>query len=80
VVAIAGAVGVLVAIGGRGRLAPAVSLSWGLAWLAVARLTGDLFSTPAAITAIACVVLVLAATVVIRFRAPRLETRSVAIA
>ncbi|MES2093761.1 MAG: tryptophan-rich sensory protein [Actinomycetota bacterium] len=52
IVAVAGLVGVLVAIRGKGRLAPAVSLSWGLAWVAVARLTGDLLSAPAAIAAI----------------------------
>jgi hypothetical protein len=71
VVAVAGIVGVLVAIRGRGRLAPALSLSWGLAWVAVARLTGDLLSTPAAIAAISAVIIVVAVTLVARVRAPR---------
>ena len=68
IVAVAGCVGVMLAIIGRGRLTPAISLSWGLAWLAVARLTGDLLSTPAAITAIAAVVAVIAITVILRIR------------
>ena len=68
IVAVAGLVGVLVAIRGKGRLAPAVSLSWGLAWVAVARLTGDLLSAPAAIAAIAAVAAVIAATITLRIR------------
>ena len=68
IVAVAGLVGVLIAIRGRGRLAPAVSLSWGLAWVAVARLTGDLFSAPTAIAAIIAVAAVSAVTITLRIR------------
>ena len=68
IVSVAGLVGVLVAIRGNGRLAPAVSLSWGLAWVAVARLTGDLLSAPAAIAAIIAVAAVIAATITLRIR------------
>lgn len=68
IIAVAGAVGVLLAIRGRGRIAPALSLGWGLAWVAVARLTGDLISAPTAIAAIIAVVAVLASTVGIRLR------------
>ena len=68
IVAVAGVVGVLVAIRGRGRFAPAVSLTWGLAWVAVARLTGDLLSTPAAIAAIIAAAVVVVVTIVIRLR------------
>ena len=71
IVAVAGAVGVLLAVRGRGRLAPAASLCWGLAWVAVARLTGDLRSTPTAIAAIVAVVVVIAVTVALRIRAVR---------
>ena len=71
IVAVAGLVGVFVAVRGRGRLAPAVSLSWGLAWVAVARLTGDLLSVPAAIAAITAVVVVIAVTVILRIRNTR---------
>lgn len=69
VIAVAAAVGVLVAIIGKGRIAPALSLSWGLAWVAVGRLTGELHSTPAGIAAIVAVVLVLGATLTLRVRA-----------
>lgn len=72
VIAVAGLVGVLTAIRGRGRLAPAAALSWGLAWVAIARLTGDLLSTPAAVAAIVAVVAVVGVTVALRARAPRL--------
>lgn len=68
IVSVAGLVGVLVAIRGKGRLAPAVSLSWGLAWVAVARLTGDLLSAPAAIAAIVAVAAVIAVTITLRIR------------
>ncbi|WP_241972861.1 tryptophan-rich sensory protein [Cryobacterium cryoconiti] len=71
VIAVAGLVGVLVAVYGRGRLAPAASLSWGLAWLAVARLTGNLLSTPAAIAANLAVAAIVIVTVTLRVRTPR---------
>lgn len=66
VLGVAGLVGVLVAFASRGRIAPALSLSWGLAWVAVARLTGELLSTPTAVAAIFAAVLVLLATLIIR--------------
>jgi hypothetical protein len=71
ILAVAGAVGVAVALGGRGRIAPTLSLCWGLAWVAIARLSGDLLSTPAAVSAIVAVVSVVAFTVIARLRAPR---------
>ncbi|WP_213815427.1 tryptophan-rich sensory protein [Glaciihabitans sp. dw_435] len=66
VVLIAGGIGVLLAVYGTGRLAPTVSLCWGLAWLAVGRLAGSLVSVPAAVTAIVMVVVVLAVTLLLR--------------
>ena len=71
VIAVAGIVGVLLAVAGHGRLTPTLALCWGLAWVAFARLTGDPLSTPTAITAIVAVVVVVAVTVVLRIRAPR---------
>lgn len=68
---IAGAVGILIAVRGRGRLTPAISLSWGLAWIAVARLTGSRFSTATAITAILVAVIVLGFTLLVRVRSGR---------
>ncbi len=68
IIAVAGIVGVLLAIRGRGRLTPAAALCWGIAWVAVARLTGDLRSTPTATAAIIAVVAVIVVTVGIRVR------------
>ncbi|TFB54788.1 tryptophan-rich sensory protein [Cryobacterium tagatosivorans] len=78
VIAVAGLVGVLLAVAGRGRLAPAASLCWGLAWVAVARLTGELISVPAAIAAIGAVVVVLIVTVTLRLALPPTRNRSCA--
>ena len=71
VIAVAGLVGVLLAVAGHGRLSPAASLCWGLAWVAVARLTGELISVPAAIAAIVAVAVVAVVTVSLRVRATR---------
>lgn len=69
VVAVAAAVGVLIALRGRGRVAPMLSLSWGLAWIASARLTGGLVSTPTAIAAIVAIAVIVTATSLVRIRA-----------
>jgi hypothetical protein len=66
---VAGLVGVLVAIGGRGRLSPVVSLGWGLAWVAVARLDGPLVSVPTAVAAIVAAAAAVVVTLVVRARA-----------
>ena len=66
VLAVAAAVGVMLAIIGKGRIAPAISLSWGIAWVSVGRLTGELISTPTGIAAIAGVVVIVAVTAIIR--------------
>lgn len=68
---VAGIIGCGLALYSRGRLAPTASLGWGIAWVAVGRLTGDLISQPTAITAIIVVVLLVVVTVVVRVRAPR---------
>ncbi|WP_439688884.1 tryptophan-rich sensory protein [Curtobacterium sp. SP.BCp] len=69
VAAVAGLVGVLLAVWGRGRLAPTVSLCWGLAWVAVGRLDGPLVSVPTAVTAVVAVVVVVLVTLLVRTRA-----------
>ena len=74
VVAVAGLVGIALAIGGRGRISPALSLSWGLSWVAVGRLAGEPNSVPTAIVAIVAVVAVLLVTVVARLRAEKSAT------
>ncbi|RFA17925.1 TspO/MBR family protein [Subtercola boreus] len=71
VVGVAGAVGVLVALWSRGSISPTLSLAWGLAWVAVSRLTGTLESTPVAVTAIAAAAVVVVVTVTARVAAVR---------
>ncbi|WP_343319641.1 tryptophan-rich sensory protein [Arthrobacter sp. TMP15] len=75
VLAVAAAVGIALALYGKGRLAPTASLCWGLVWVAVARLTGDLLSTPTAVAALVATALVLIVTLAARFRATS-STRS----
>lgn len=69
----AGLVGVALALRDRGRWAPTVSLCWGLVWIAVARLGGDLQSPAAAIAAFASTAVVLLATLVSRSRDRRVS-------
>jgi hypothetical protein len=66
VIAVTAIVGVLLAIDDGGRIAPALSLCWGLAWIAVGRLAGSPHSLPAAISAIVAVVVIAVATIVFR--------------
>lgn len=74
VIAVAGAAGLALVFSGRGRIAPILSLGWGLSWLAVGRLTGNLVSVPAATAAIIVVVGLVVVTVVVRIRSPRLAS------
>ena len=71
VIAIAGLAGVLIAKGSSGRISPALSLCWGLGWLAYGRLTGDLISVPAAVAAIVVIAAVAASTVIFRVNKSR---------
>ena len=66
--ALAGAAGVAHAWWTRGRLAVGAAVVWGLAWVVVARTTGDLLSPPAAVAAGVAAGTVLVATVVARLR------------
>lgn len=68
VLAIAAAVGVLLAVRSGGRLAPSASLAWGLIWIAIARLSGVLESTSTGIAAIVAAIIVVVATVALRVR------------
>ena len=65
------AVGVALAVYGRGRLAVAATLVWGLAWIAVSRTTGELVSVPTAVVAAAAAVVVAGVTLLVRWRASR---------
>lgn len=51
-VLVAGGVGVALARFGRGRVSVALAMIWGLGWIAVGRLTGELVSGPTAVAAI----------------------------
>lgn len=76
VAAVAGLVGVLVAVTGRGRVAPTLSLGWGLAWVAVGRLDGPLVSVPTAVVALVAVVVVAVVTLAVRTRAGWMHART----
>lgn len=69
VIAVAGIIGIAVALASHGRIAPALSLAWGLSWVAVGRLGGELISVPAGVAAIAAAALVLLVTTIARLRA-----------
>jgi hypothetical protein len=66
VLALAGAVGCLLAHLGEGRVSVALSMVWGLAWIVVARVTGDLVSAPAALAAAAAAGAIIAVTIAAR--------------
>ncbi|MDZ8201290.1 TspO/MBR family protein [Microbacterium sp. SSW1-59] len=64
----AAVIGIALAFWGGGRLAPAASLSWGIAWVAIARFTAEPYSPETGIAAIVAVVLIVLATVIARVR------------
>ncbi|MEO7349755.1 MAG: TspO/MBR family protein [Terrimesophilobacter sp.] len=66
VISVAGLIGVGLAVYGGGRLGATLSLGWGLAWVAVQRLTGEPHSEPAGIAAIVAVALMILVTVIWR--------------
>lgn len=64
--AVVGIIGIALAYRGLGRIAPALTLTWGLAWVAVGRLVGEPHSLATGIAAITAAALVLVITVVVR--------------
>jgi hypothetical protein len=68
VLLVVGAIGALLAVRDGGRLAPTAAIAWGLAWVAVGRLTGELLSTPAAVAALVAAAVVVGVTLVVRAR------------
>lgn len=68
VLTVVAAVGVVLAVVGRGRLSVAATLVWGLSWIAVARLTGEPESTTTAVAAGAAAVVIAVVTIVWRLR------------
>ena len=69
VLAVVGAVGVVLAARSGGRIAVAAAIAWGLAWIAVARWDGAPQSAPTAMAAAAAAVVVLGVAAVLRLRA-----------
>lgn len=57
IVAVTG-IAVTLAAWSRWRIAPGLAIGWGLVWLAVARLSGDLESTPIGVAALSAAVVV----------------------
>lgn len=78
VVAVAGLIGIALAVWDRGRIAPTLSLGWGLAWIAVARLTDAPASTVVGVTAIIATVAVVLVTVAVRVAVELRRRRAVA--
>lgn len=66
VVAVAAAVGIALAVVSSGRISPALTLAWGLTWVAVGRLAGEPASLVTGIAASVAVAIVLIVTIVIR--------------
>lgn len=64
VLVVVGVIGLGIGAASGWRLAPALALAWGLAWLAVARLSGEPHSTAIGITAIVVGALILGASLV----------------
>jgi hypothetical protein len=77
VVIVAALCGVATAISGRGRLTPALALTWGLCWLAFARLAGEPASQSVGIAAVIAACAVIAAAVTSRIVAQRSGDRVV---
>ncbi|WP_306232584.1 tryptophan-rich sensory protein [Agrococcus beijingensis] len=68
VLAIVAAIGVLIAWRGQGRIAPALAMLWGVAWIGVGRATDEPASDAVAIAAAVVCVVIGAATVIARVR------------
>ena len=68
VLAVAAVVGVVLAIGLRGRITPALALAWGLGWVAIGRTSGDPASAEVAVAAAGAALVTLLSAVVVRAR------------
>jgi hypothetical protein len=68
VLAVAAVVGVVLAMGLRGRITPALALAWGLGWVAIGRTSGDPASAAVAVAAAGAALVTLLSAVVVRAR------------
>ena len=76
ILAVVVAIGVVLALATGGRIAPALTISWGLGWIAVARTSGD-FVSPIIVWAAALAgAVVLVATIVIRLVVERRRAKT----
>ncbi|MFD6052968.1 tryptophan-rich sensory protein [Agromyces sp. NPDC060279] len=71
VLAVAAAVGVALALWGGGRIAPTLSLCWGICWVAIARTTDEPRSDTTALVALLAAAVIIAASAFARVRAER---------
>ena len=71
IIAVAAIIGILLAIRGRGRISPAVSLGWGLAWIGIGRLAGAPHLPEVGIVALVAAAAVVVFTIALRVRASR---------
>ncbi len=76
VLAVAAAVGVALALRGVGRIAPALSLAWGLVWVGVGRLGGEPYSVTTGIAALVAASIVLVVTIAVRVTRGRASLES----
>jgi hypothetical protein len=66
ILAAATAAGIALAVVSRGRISPALTLAWGLSWVAVGRLAGEPASLVTGVAAAVAAALVLVVTITIR--------------
>lgn len=71
VLVVAAGIGILLAAGTRGRVAPGLALAWGLLWISVARTSGSPESAPVAVAAALAAAVTVLAEVLVRWRRTR---------
>ena len=76
IIAVVAAIGVGLGVYSRGRIAPALSISWGLSWVAVARTSGEFESPIVVWAAVIAAALVLLGTIGMRIAAERKTSKT----
>ena len=76
VLAVVGAIGVAIALRGRGRIGPMLSIAWGVSWIAIARATDEPASMTVAVVAAIVAAIVVATTIAVRARSHRQPVRA----
>ncbi|HEY4535521.1 MAG TPA: TspO/MBR family protein [Enteractinococcus sp.] len=76
IIAVVMLIGLGLAVYSRGRIAPALAISWGVTWLAIARMEGQYESPIIVWAAFIAAAVVLAATVIIRLTSERKSART----